>query len=172
MSEMRDPALANPPPGFHPIRRSGNFNAVAGPFFYRADARSFVTGFRVMEHHLNPANVMHGGMSVVFADMTLGLGMSIKCGIHIFMPTVNLTTDFLSGGKEGAWIEGDAMLARRTRGMVFAETVLTADGEPFLRCSAVLKIPAGNAMRFEPRDLFPELATVGYVAEYAEKAAQ
>lgn len=168
MSAGPDPALAAAPPGFHPIRRSGSFNEVAGPFFYRADRSSFVTGFRVMAHHLNPADVMHGGMSVVFADMTLGLGMSIKCGIHIFMPTVNLTTDFLAGGKAGAWVEGDAKLVRRTRGMVFAETVLTADGAPFLRCSAVLKIPAGNAMRFDPHELFPELAAVGYEAEYPE----
>lgn len=163
-----DPALANPPPGFHPIRQSGNFNALAGPFFYRADGGRFVTGFRILEHHLNPANVMHGGMSVVFADLTLGLGMSVKCGIHIFMPTVNLATDFLSGGRAGAWIEGDARLIRRTRGMVFAETLLTADGEPFLRASGVMKIPASNAMVFDYAAMFPELKTVGYVPEYGD----
>lgn len=163
-----DPTLANPPPGFHPLRHGGNFNMLAGPFFYRGTRNSFVTGFRILEHHLNPANVMHGGMSVVFADMTLGLGMSVKCGVHIFMPTVNLTTDFLSGGKAGAWIEGDAKLIRRTRGMVFAETVLTADGEPFLRCSGVMKIPGSNGMSFDRDLLFPELKAAGYEAEYPE----
>jgi len=166
MSTVRDPALANPPPGFHPIRRSGNFNDIAGPFFYRADAKSFVTGFRVMEHHLNPANIMHGGMSVVFADMSLGLSMAVKCAIPVITPTVNLTTDFLSVGKVGAWVECDAKLVRRTRSMIFAETVLTADGEPFLRCSSVLKIPGGSAMRFEPATMFPELAASGYQPEY------
>jgi acyl-coenzyme A thioesterase PaaI-like protein len=166
MMASSDPSLANPPPGFHSIRHSGNFNSLAGPFFYRADKSSFVTGFRIMEHHLNPANVMHGGMSVVFADMTLGLGMSVKCGISIFMPTVNLTTDFLAGGRAGAWVEGDARLIRRTRGMVFAETLLTADGEPFLRCSGVMKIPSANSMSFDRDLLFPELKTAGYVPEH------
>jgi len=166
-----DPALAAPPPGFHPIRQSGNFNRLAGPFFFRADRTNFVTGFRVLEHHLNPADIMHGGMSVVFADMSVGLGMSVKCAVHIFMPTVNLSTDFLSAGRTGAWIECDAKLIRRTRSMIFAESVLTADGEPFLRCSSVMKIPAAKGVAFDRDALFPEMKETGYVAEYAETAA-
>ena len=166
MLATHDLAESRAPSGFHPILHGLNFNSHAGPFFYRVTARSLVTGFRIQQHHANPVGMMHGGMSVVFADMTLGLGMSVKCGISIFMPTVNLTTDFLSGGKAGAWVEGDARLIRRTGGMVFAETLLTADGEPFLRCSGVMKIPSANGMNFERDLLFPELKMVGYVPEH------
>jgi acyl-coenzyme A thioesterase PaaI-like protein len=157
-----DPAAANPPPGFDPIRHGENFNSHAGPFFYRATKDSFVTGFRIMAHHLNPVGMIHGGMSVVFADMSLGLGLAIKCDVPIFTPTVNLTVDFLAGGKLGAWVESDVKVIRRTRSMLFGETLLTADGTPFLRCSGVMKIPASNAMHFDYGALFPQLKAVGY----------
>jgi acyl-coenzyme A thioesterase PaaI-like protein len=163
-----DPASANPPPGFHPIRHGANFNSHAGPFFYRATRDSFVTGFRIMAHHLNPVGMIHGGMSVVFADMSLGLGLAIKCAVPIFIPTVNLTADFLAGGKLDAWVESDVKVIRRTRAMLFGETLLTADGVPFLRASGVMKIPASNAMAFDYGEMFPELKAVGYVPEYGD----
>ncbi|MGE0155057.1 MAG: PaaI family thioesterase [Reyranellaceae bacterium] len=169
MTACFDPALAEPPPGFHPLRNAGNFNQHAGPFFYRVDRGRFVTGFRIMAHHLNPVGVMHGGMSVAFADMSLGLGMAVKCGLPIFSPTVNLTADFLTGGRPGAWVESDVKVIRRTRSMLFGEALLTADGAPFLRASGVMKIPASNAMGFEFDALFPELKTAGYVPEYGDE---
>ena len=170
MIASHDPAEANAPPGFHPIRHGENFNSHAGPFFYRVTKDSFVTGFRIMAHHLNPVGMIHGGMSVVFADMSLGLGLAINCDVPIFTPTVNLTADFLSGGKLNAWVESDVKVIRRTRSMLFGETLLTADGTPFLRCSGVMKVPNRNAMAFDYGELFPELKMAGYVPEYAAPA--
>ncbi len=166
MLAIHDIAEARAPSGFHLINHGPNFNSHAGPFFYRATASSFVMGFRVLPHHLNPANVIHGGMSMVFADMSLALGMAVKCGIPIFTPTVNITADFLAGGPADAWVESDVTVIRRTRSMVFGETLLVADGVPFLRASAVIKIPGTNAATFDYDAVFPQLRAVGYVPEY------
>jgi acyl-coenzyme A thioesterase PaaI-like protein len=166
MLAIHDLARSHAPAGFHPILHGPNFNSHAGPFFYRVTAKSFVTGFRIQPHHLNPAGTMHGGMSMVFADMSLGLGLAIKCGVPIFAPTVNLTADFLAGGKLDAWIESDVKVIRRTRSLLFGETVLMADGQPFLRASGVMKIPSSGAVKFDYGDLFPELKKAGYVPEY------
>lgn len=160
-------ADSRPPAGFMPIRHGPNFNSHAGPFFYRADATTFVTGFRILDHHVNPVGMIHGGMSATFADMSLGLGLAVKCGIPIFTPTVNLTADYLAGGKLGAWVEADVQVVRRTRSMLFGETLLVADGVAILRASAVLKIPNTNAMAFDYDELFPELRAL-YTPQHAD----
>ena len=167
MLAVHDLAQSRPPDGFVPIRHGPNYNSHAGPFFFRVTRDSFVTGFRIQDYHVNPVGMIHGGMSVTFADMSLGLGLAVKCGIPIFTPTVNLTADFLAAGPLGAWVECNVEVVRRTRTMLFGDTVLTADGTPFLRASAVVKIPGTNAATFDYDALFPELKASGYVPPHA-----
>ena len=62
-----------------------------------------------------------------------------------FMPTINLTCDFMAPAKLGAWVEGRADLARVTKSMIFVQGMATADGEPCLRANGIFK-------RFPPND--------------------
>jgi acyl-coenzyme A thioesterase PaaI-like protein len=64
-----------------------------------------------------------------------------------FMPTINLTCDYLSPAKLGAWVVGTADPVRITRGLIFAQGTVTADGEPCLRANGIFKrMPASGAM--------------------------
>jgi uncharacterized protein (TIGR00369 family) len=91
--------------------------------------------------------VAHGGMLATFADMQLPMAARFQSGQDVgFMPTVNLTCDYLAPAKLGAWVEGRAEPVKITRKLVFAQGVATADGEPCLRFNGIFKIgvPSGG----------------------------
>jgi len=131
------------------------FIRVNGPLFGRleADGRP-VMGFFVEDRHVNPAGICHGGMLMTFADMLLGLTTSLAGGDRKFLPTVNMTADFLAPAPLGAWVEGQGRLLRLTRNLAFADGVITADGETCMRASGMMKIPSKEMRGFAVSALF------------------
>jgi len=71
-----------------------------------------------------------------------------------FVPTINLTCDYLSPAKLGAWVEGRAEPVRITKGLIFAQGVATADGEPCLRSNGVFKRMAPTGTGFSLENMF------------------
>jgi uncharacterized protein (TIGR00369 family) len=133
---------AGPPSGFKPIRLTpkGNFADVNGPLWRRIEDGKLTVGFRVEARHCNPANNCHGGMLMTFADMLLGMGSNFAERLNRFLPTVNLTGDFLAPAPLGCWVEGRAEVLRVTRNLVFSQALITADGVPALRVSGIMKL--------------------------------
>jgi acyl-coenzyme A thioesterase PaaI-like protein len=84
-------------------------------------------------------------MLMTFADMALAIGAIFELDLDRFLPTVNLTGDFLAPAPFGAWVEGRTEVLRTTRNLIFAHCVVTADSVPVLRTSGILKI--GPAMK-------------------------
>jgi uncharacterized protein (TIGR00369 family) len=132
------------PAGFQPIPLGpeGSFAVINGPLFGKVEAGGLRFGFRVEPRHCNPAGICHGGMMMNFADMVLGLGANFAEKLGRFLPTVNMTSDFLAPAPLGSWVEGQAEVLRVTRNLVFAQCLVTADGTPVMRASAILKIGA------------------------------
>ena len=56
-------------------------------------------------------------------------------------PTIHLETDFIGPIKASQWVECQANLVNRTTSMNFVEGVVSADGTPVARCSAIFKVP-------------------------------
>jgi uncharacterized protein (TIGR00369 family) len=124
------------------------FVGVNGPLYFRRgeDGRLHM-GFRVEERHCNPMGMAHGGMLVTFADMQLPFATRFQGGLaDNFLPTINLSVDFLAPARLGAWVEGTTEVLRKTRNLVFAQCSVTADGDPCLRASGIFKI--GPEMKF------------------------
>lgn len=137
-------ARADVPPGFQPLPMGGEFIAVNGPFHLLHDGATVKLGFRVEPRHCNPLGILHGGMMASFCDMLLPVSahrLSSAVG-HRFLPTINLQIDYLAPAAQGAWIEGTAQVLRTTRSLVFAQGLVTADGEPAARVSGIFKIGA------------------------------
>ena len=110
---------------------------------------AFVMGFRVQRHMCNPAGGLHGGMMMTVADLVAGMGGSTLAGIrNKFMPTVNMTFDFVAPAKAGDWVEGRAEVVRQTRSLLFTNIYLTVGEEKFLRASQIAKIPSGDGLAF------------------------
>jgi acyl-coenzyme A thioesterase PaaI-like protein len=67
-------------------------------------------------------------MLMTFADMQLGLGARFHAEEDFgFMPTVNLTADFLAPAPLGAWVEGRTDLLRSTRNFLFCQCIVTLE---------------------------------------------
>ncbi len=133
------------PEGFIELPFNYGFIGVNGPLYAKRDGGQLRLGLRVEERHCNPMGIAHGGMLVTFADMQLPLASRYQAGLpDNFLPTINLSVDFLAPARMGAWVEGETQVMRRTKNLVFAQCTVTADGEPSLRASGIFKI--GPAM--------------------------
>ena len=129
------------PDGFKPARIGGAFMAHNGPVYARLAGERFQMGFRVEARHTNPLNICHGGMLATFADMLLPCVIIYQPGHQRhFLPTISLQVDYLAQAALGAWVQGEGEVLRRTRSMVFAQGLVTADEVPAMRISGIFKL--------------------------------
>lgn len=139
------------PAGFIELPFGGgeHFLTLTGPLYGKREKDKLVLGFRVEHRHCNIGGVCHGGMLMTFADMQLSIGSRFNSGDSGealgFMPTVNLTADFLAPASLGAWVEGRTDLLRVTRNFLFCQCIVTANGAPVLRASGIMKVGGAPA---------------------------
>lgn len=131
------------PEGFKAVVVGGPFIAHNGPLYARWTGGRLQLGFRVETRHTNPLAICHGGMMATLADMLLPCAsMYQAAGERRFLPTVSLQVDYLGPSPSGAWVQGEGEVLRTTRNLLFAQGLITADGEPVLRVSGVFKLGA------------------------------
>jgi uncharacterized protein (TIGR00369 family) len=112
-----------------------------GPLYLRWVDDKAILGFRVGLRHCNPGNVCHGGMLATFADMLLPIASRLQSRTEMgFLPTINLTCDFLAPAPLGVWVEGRAEAVTVTRNLLFAQGAATANGTPCLRANGIFKV--------------------------------
>jgi uncharacterized protein (TIGR00369 family) len=129
------------PAGFLPLKLSMGFLEAAGPLYGKWADERLVLGFRVEFRHCNPGSVAHGGMLATFADMLLPIASRFQSKTEMgFLPTVNLTCDYLAPAPLGSWVEGRAEPVKTTKNLLFAQGLATADGQPVLRANGIFKI--------------------------------
>ena len=141
-------AAGNVPTGFvqFPTSRADGFGALCGPFWIRADGDALIAGFRVEARHCNPAGICHGGMLATFCDFHLAVSAQFQNRLGtLITPTINLSLDYLAPTPNGAWVEARAEFPKITRGMIFANEIVTADGEPVVRAHGIFKIPSADS---------------------------
>jgi uncharacterized protein (TIGR00369 family) len=145
MSHVSDtPAPPAIPEGFKLLAGGASdlFIGVNGPLYRKRDGERFVLGLRVERRHCNPMPTCHGGMLMTFVDMAMAMGINYQEKLGRFLPTINITTDFLAPAQIGAWLEGRTDVLRMTRTMVFAQCLVTADGVNVVRANGIFKIGA------------------------------
>jgi uncharacterized protein (TIGR00369 family) len=138
----------NVPSGFAPLGIRMGFLESNGPLYLRWADDRVVLGFRVAMRHCNPGNVCHGGMLATFADMLLPIAARLQSKTEMgFLPTINLTCDFLAPAPLGSWVEGRADAVTVTRNLLFAQGLATVDGTPCLRANGIFKITNPNSTK-------------------------
>ncbi|MCE1194493.1 MAG: PaaI family thioesterase [Acidovorax sp.] len=130
------------PAGFERLTLGGPFIQNNGPLYVRREGSAVQFGFRVEQRHVNTLGNLHGGMMATFCDMLLPLSVHYKTTelAGRFLPTVSLQVDYLAPAHVGMWVQGEAAPLRITRSLVFAQGLVTADGEACARVSGVFKI--------------------------------
>ncbi|MCR9214044.1 MAG: PaaI family thioesterase [Proteobacteria bacterium] len=132
----------NVPEGFEKFAFSRGFVDLTGPLMVKKLENDAYLGLRIEDRHCNPAMICHGGMLMTFADMQLGVGGQAIAGIRKFLPTIQMSCDFVSPAPNGAWLEGRTQLTKQTRTLLFATCILTADEKTVFSASGIMKIPS------------------------------
>ena len=133
--------MSDIPAGFVPFKLAMGFLETNGPIYGRREGEELVLGFRVEPRHCNPGKVAHGGMMATFADMLLPLTSRFQGDRDMgFLPTINLTCDFMAPAPLGCWVEGRGGIVRQTRNLLFAQGTATADGVICLRANGIFRI--------------------------------
>ncbi len=139
---------ADIPEGFAPFKFAMGFIGANGPLYGKWHDNHLLLGFRVEERHCNPGQVCHGGMLATFADMCLPIAARFQARMDMgFLPTVNLTCDFLAPAPLGAWVEGRAEAIKVTKNLLFAQGSATADGKPVLRANGIFKVTSTTSTK-------------------------
>ena len=79
-------------------------------------------------------------MLTTMADSALGMNLSLARGRRGGQVTVSLTADFLSGAREGDWLEAHVVITRMGKRLAYANCDLKVGDRHVLRSSAVFAI--------------------------------
>jgi len=143
--------MSTAPPGYLrlPEHALPIFNSLVGPFWVQPEGEGIRIGFRVELRHCNPMELCHGGMLTAFADIVLTGDCNHLARLRRFLVTVSLATDFIGPARIGAWLEARPEVLKVTRGMLFGQCLVTADGEPVLRASGTFRHSGDPDPRFD-----------------------
>ncbi len=95
---------------------------------------------RIEDHHLNGANMLHGGMMMSFAAMALRHAAEADAGRPVEALSVNC--DFVGPGKPGTVAEAETEVTRRTRTVVFLNAAVVSGDDTLMVATGVFRIPA------------------------------
>ena len=144
------------PTGFSRLHLPGPFVDINGPLLARYADGKFRIGLRLEERHCNAVGICHGGMHAMFADLQIAIGIFVQANVRAFLPTINLSLDYVAPGQIGDWLEGETEVIRTTRNLAFGSCILSANGTALVRASAVCKIPSQEDPRFTLEQLLPD----------------
>jgi len=128
----------SPPPGFEPQANRGAFSAHNGPYYIRLTTEGSEQAFYALPRHCNSLGLVHGGMLSAFLDGLLASAVGRTVGATPV--TIHLSVDYLSMGRAGEWILGEARLTRATRDIAFAEGHVHVGGKPIARATGVFRL--------------------------------
>ncbi len=143
------------PDGFTDFEVGAGFVDHIGPIYWKLEKDSCELGFRVLEHHLNPGGICHGGLMMTVVDMAIGFSVCWNCRLLSFAPSINNNFDFIRAGHLGDWMQTETELIQKTKRMGFARGLLKGPNGPVMRYNGILKIPSDSDPRFNS-DQFAE----------------
>lgn len=108
-----------------------------GPFFFDMEGENSRTVFRVLEHHCNAHDSLHGGILMALADYTLCL--CANGGENESVATVSCNSEFIAPAFQGDLVQGSGELVKRGGSMVFVRCELRVEDKVVLMSSAVIK---------------------------------
>lgn len=115
------------------------YEDLSGPFYWRAEPDgSRLCAFRAERKHMNGGGFMHGGCLMTFADFAL----FVIAGPHLVEQrgvTASFSSEFVGAVSQGQRVECRGEVVKGGRSLVFVRGLVTADGEPALSFSGVIK---------------------------------
>ncbi len=132
--------LTEIPAGFEPHPRHSPITEPWEPIYFKKTSKAYILGLRLAKVHTNSRDLVHGGLIATLADNAMGL----SCGVNMADPqrivTISLSVDYLDSANIGQWLQVETNFVKVGGSICFAQSLITADGEPCARASATFKI--------------------------------
>ncbi len=128
-----------PPPGYTETRLIDPFEIHVGPMFDKGAIGARRFALRIDARHVNMRGILHGGMLMTFADMTLGWAVWDLTD-NAPSVTLNMQTQFLKPAKAGDLVEVAPELVRRTRALLFMRGDYKVENETIFTAQSVWKL--------------------------------
>lgn len=126
--------------GCLPMKMAGGFSGSFGPIYWRQDPDGPVMAFRVDEQHISVRGVCHGGVIAAFADMQALAAQRMAGIVDRFLPTINLSVDYIAGAPRDTWLVMRTKLLRTTRNLMFTEAIISRNDDDIVaRASGIYK---------------------------------
>jgi len=114
------------------------FEDATGPFYVARDDQGVVCGFRPGPGSRNGHGMIHGGCLMTFADFSLFMLGASPDG-EVNGVTVTMNCEFLAPAQAGQRLLARGERTGGGRSLVFARGRITANGQPVLAFSGVMK---------------------------------
>ena len=115
------------------------FEIFIGPVYETGEKGARRFALVVDERHVNLRGVLHGGMYMTMADMTLGQAAWDACD-HAPCVTLNMQSQFLKAARLGDIVEVQPVVTRRTRSILFIRGDFQVNGETVFSCASLWKL--------------------------------
>jgi uncharacterized protein (TIGR00369 family) len=115
------------------------FENFVGPLYEIGEKLDRRYAFIVDERHVNMRGVIHGGMLMTLADMTMGQAAWDACD-YADVVTLNMQSQFIRGARLGEIVKVQPALTRRTRSIIFLRGDFKVGAEIIFSCASLWKI--------------------------------
>ena len=133
------------PAGFEPHFRKSPVTEPWEPLYSRRSDGLVEIGVRVSQAHCNGRGFVHGGVIAALADNAMGLSFvtartaALGAEQAASAVTMNLSVDFIASAQIGAWLQVTPRVLRAGGTSGFVDALVTADGAPVARASAIFR---------------------------------
>jgi acyl-coenzyme A thioesterase PaaI-like protein len=132
---------ADIPSGFERHSRRSPVTEPWEPIYAKKTANAVIIGLRLAQAHTNSRGIAHGGLITTLADNAMGLSCVSKMPeLPHGLVTVSLGIDFLGSANVGQWLAVETDFIKLGGSICFAQSFVTADGEPCARANATFKV--------------------------------
>jgi uncharacterized protein (TIGR00369 family) len=125
--------------GYRETKLIDPFENFVGPLYETGENLDRRYAFVVDERHVNMRGIIHGGMLMTLADMTMGQAAWDACD-RADVVTLNMQSQFIRGARLGEIVEVQPTLTRRTRSIIFLRGDFMVGEEIIFSCASLWKI--------------------------------
>ena len=140
-------SITNVPAGFQRLPEGLGFTNNLQPIYRLVEGEAASFGIIVGAHHCNTMGMCHGGALMTLADITAATGANLAHGVIAGSPTVHLNIDFISGARQGEWLQAVAEQVTAKRRFGFCSGGIYNGERAIARFSGTVYFPEHGARR-------------------------
>lgn len=116
----------------------GGFMDRAGPLLARKKDGSWFYGLQTDKSHINPAGIIHGGVTASLVDHAIAMVAWEATG-RVPCATIQMDLRYLDSAKAGDRLEARVAIRRQAKSLLFLDADVTVSGRSIAAASAIMK---------------------------------